>query len=81
MNYEKVYWQLFDHAKSRKLSKKDCYIEQHHIIPRAEGGTDGTTIEAIRIERTGKHWFTNGKRNRFRHTCPKGFWLGRILKK
>ena len=39
MNYEKVYQQLVDHAKSRKLSKKDCYIEQHHIIPRAEGGT------------------------------------------
>lgn len=40
MNYRKVYQQLVDHAKSRKLSKKDCYIEQHHIIPRSEGGTD-----------------------------------------
>lgn len=256
MNYEKVYQQLVDHAKSRKLSRKDCYIEQHHIIPHSEGGTNDKSnlvnltarehyiahlllakiyddalmhaavtfmqtnrhknrtfkfnshlyakmriafgnkirgrhhteetkkkisaackgrpsplkgklawnhgvrhseatklkishktslsskgrhwynngkkdifakecptgfvggrlsstgkangmfghkhsnesrkkisnalkgkrfsqkrIEAIRIERTGKHWFTNGKRNRFRHTCPKGFWLGRTLKK
>ena len=40
MNHRKVYQQLIDHAKSRKLTKKDCYIEQHHIIPRAEGGTD-----------------------------------------
>lgn len=40
MNYSNIYTQLIDHAKSRKLSRKDCYIEQHHIIPRAEGGTD-----------------------------------------
>lgn len=40
MNYNKVYKQLIDHAKSRNLTKKDCYIEQHHIIPRSEGGID-----------------------------------------
>lgn len=40
MNYSNIYTQLIDHAKSKQLSKKDCYIEQHHIIPRSEGGTD-----------------------------------------
>lgn len=40
MNHRKVYQQLVDYAKSRNLTKKDCYIEQHHIIPRSEGGTD-----------------------------------------
>lgn len=40
MNYSNIYKQLIDHAKSRKLSRKDCYIEQHHIIPRSEGGTN-----------------------------------------
>lgn len=40
MNYNKTYIQLIEHAKSRTLTCKDCYIEEHHIIPLSEGGPD-----------------------------------------
>ena len=37
MNYQKIYQQLINRAKSRSL---ECYTETHHIIPRCLGGTD-----------------------------------------
>jgi hypothetical protein len=37
MNYEKIYNQLIDRARTRKL---EVYKERHHIIPRCIGGTD-----------------------------------------
>lgn len=42
MNYEKIYYQLVENAKSRGLDKKsvDYYTEIHHIVPRSMGGTD-----------------------------------------
>lgn len=40
MNYNKVYVQLVEHAKRRNLTRKDCYVEYHHVIPSAEGGPD-----------------------------------------
>ena len=40
MNYKKVYYQLIERAITRHLTRKDCYIEKHHIIPKAEGGVD-----------------------------------------
>lgn len=40
MNYSNIYTQLINKAKSRNLSKQDCYIERHHVIPHSEGGTD-----------------------------------------
>jgi hypothetical protein len=38
MNYQKVYNQLVERAKTR--IKPDCYTEIHHIIPRCLGGSD-----------------------------------------
>lgn len=40
MNHNAIYVQLVEHAKKRNLTRKDCYIEYHHVIPRAEGGPD-----------------------------------------
>jgi hypothetical protein len=40
MNYERIYTQLIDRAKTRKL---EGYKERHHIIPRCIGGTDDKT--------------------------------------
>ena len=35
MNYEKIYNQIIERAKSRNL---DGYSEKHHIIPKCMGG-------------------------------------------
>jgi len=42
MNYEKIYYQLVEKAKSRGLDKSSVgyYTEIHHIIPRCMGGGD-----------------------------------------
>ena len=37
MDYKKVYNQLIEYAKQNPLAK---YKEQHHIVPKAEGGSD-----------------------------------------
>jgi hypothetical protein len=37
MNYEKIYNQIINRAKTRIL---ECYTEKHHIIPRCMGGSD-----------------------------------------
>lgn len=39
MNYERIYNQIVDRAKTRQL---EGYKERHHIIPRCMGGTDDT---------------------------------------
>ena len=40
MDYQKIYNQLIQKRLTDSLSKKDCYCERHHIIPRSEGGSD-----------------------------------------
>lgn len=46
MNYENIYNQLIEKAKSRNLKKLDktnpnyIYLEEHHIIPKCLGGTN-----------------------------------------
>ena len=40
MDYKKIYNQLIQKRLTDSLSKKDCYCETHHIIPRSEGGSD-----------------------------------------
>ena len=35
--------------------------------------------EANRINRTGRHWYNNGKENKFCYECPEGFVPGRLL--
>lgn len=40
MNYRKVYNQLIDNAKAQHI---DGYYETHHIVPKAEGGSDDKT--------------------------------------
>ena len=40
MDYQKIYNQLIQKRLTDSLSKKDCYCETHHIIPRSEGGSD-----------------------------------------
>ena len=42
MNYQRIYDEIIERAKSRGLNKKllDGYFERHHIIPRSLGGFD-----------------------------------------
>ena len=42
MNYQSVYSEIIERAKSRGLNKKllKGYFEKHHIIPRSLNGTD-----------------------------------------
>jgi hypothetical protein len=42
MNYQNIYNQIIENAKSRGLDKKklEGYFEKHHIIPRCINGTD-----------------------------------------
>jgi len=37
MNYQKIYDQIIERAKNRKL---EGYKEKHHIIPKCLGGPD-----------------------------------------
>jgi hypothetical protein len=39
MNYTKIYNQLIERAKNRKV-ERDGYYERHHIIPKCLGGSD-----------------------------------------
>ena len=36
------------------------------------------TINKLSLQRTGRHWFNNGKENKFCFECPPGFVAGRI---
>jgi len=41
MNYQKIYDQIIERAKSEKRKKSDTtYYEKHHILPRCLGGSD-----------------------------------------
>lgn len=38
MNYAYQYFKLIAHRVENRLTKKDCYVECHHVIPKSEGG-------------------------------------------
>lgn len=40
MNYEAVYNRLIEKRRNNPITKKDCYCEEHHIIPRSLGGAN-----------------------------------------
>ncbi len=40
MNYQKIYNQLIEKRQNQRLTKKDCYVEKHHIVPRSMGGNN-----------------------------------------
>ena len=40
MNYQKLYDKLIEKRQLNPISKKDCYCEKHHIVPRCLCGTD-----------------------------------------
>jgi hypothetical protein len=50
MNYQKIYNQIIERAKTRQLN---CYKEKHHVIPRCMGGVDENNI----VELTAKEHF------------------------
>lgn len=39
MNYERLYWSLINAALEREYPEVEAY-ENHHIIPRSEGGSN-----------------------------------------
>ena len=44
MNYQRIYDQIIDRAKSEsRIKSKDVYYEAHHIIPKCMGGSDDKT--------------------------------------
>ena len=40
MNYQTIYDSLIEKRKLNRLTKDDGYVETHHEIPKALGGTD-----------------------------------------
>ena len=40
MDYASHYCALISKRLRNPITKADCYVEQHHIIPRSEGGLD-----------------------------------------
>lgn len=40
MNYSRIYQLLIQKRINTPISKTDCYVERHHIVPRSEGGTN-----------------------------------------
>ena len=40
MTYSAVYCALISKRLKNPITKDDCYVEKHHIIPKSEGGTD-----------------------------------------
>lgn len=55
MNYQKVYDQIIDRARDRKL---DCYREKHHVTPKCLGGSDAkdNLVELTAREHFICHW-------------------------
>lgn len=55
MNYQKIYNQIIERAKTRKL---ECYKEKHHIIPRCIGGGNekSNIVELTAREHFLCHW-------------------------
>ncbi|MEZ4051436.1 HNH endonuclease signature motif containing protein [Enterobacter rongchengensis] len=55
MNYENIYNQLIERAKTRTL---ECYKERHHIVPRCQGGTDDkdNLVDLTAREHFIAHW-------------------------
>ena len=37
------------------------------------------TKKKISLQRTGRHWYNDGKVNKFCYECPDGFTTGRLL--
>lgn len=40
MTYSAVYCALISKRLKNPITKDDCYVERHHIIPKSEGGLD-----------------------------------------
>lgn len=65
MNYQKIYDQIVERAKSRIM---DGYMERHHIVPRSLGGSDDITnlVSLTAREHYLCHWllakYTNNKK-------------------
>ena len=55
MNYQKIYDQIIERAKTRKL---ECYKEKHHIIPKCIGGRNekSNIVELMAREHFLCHW-------------------------
>lgn len=57
MNYQRIYGQIVDRAKTRVL-EKEIYREKHHIIPKCLGGSDDkeNLVELTAREHFLCHW-------------------------
>ena len=59
-------------AELKKGEKNPNYGKHHTFEARQK------IAEANRINRTGRHWYNNGKENKFCYECPDGFTPGRL---
>ena len=56
-----------------KKGEKNPNYGKHHTFEARQ-----KIAEANRINRTGRHWYNNGKENKFCYECPDGFVPGRF---
>lgn len=68
MNYQKIYNQIIDRAKS---TIQEGYVERHHIVPRSLGGSDDISnlVSLTAREHYLCHWLLA------KHTNDKKMWL------
>ena len=38
MNYAYQYFKIIANRVEHPLTREDCYVERHHVIPKSEGG-------------------------------------------
>lgn len=60
--------------RAAKKGEKNPNYGKHHTFEARQ-----KIAEANRINRTGRHWYNNGKENKFCYECPDGFVPGRLL--
>ena len=81
---------LSESHKGKYAGEKHPFYGKHHSaefiqkISEAHKGkhhsaeTKNKIAEAARINSTGRHWFNNGKENKFCYECPEGFVPGML---
>ena len=66
------------HKKGRRHSE-----ETKKKISEAQKGKKYSeeTKKKLRLQKTGRHWYNNGKENRYCFECPDGFVTGKLKRK
>ena len=71
---ELIFLTISEHISLHTKGENNPMYGKHHSAESIQ-----KISEANRINRTGRHWYNNGKENKFCYECPEGFIPGRLL--